>query len=46
VYLTPGRYSGRLEYHGLISNPGNRQLVTGVLWLELGTLEIRRGLRL
>jgi len=46
VYLTPGRYSGRLEYHGLMSNPGNRQLITGALWLDLGTVEIRRGLRL
>ncbi len=43
VYLTPGRYAGRLEYHGLVDNPQNRQLVTGALWLDLGPFEVRAG---
>jgi len=41
VYLTPGRYRGRLEYHGLIENPQNRQLVTGSLWLDLGSFDVQ-----
>jgi hypothetical protein len=43
VYLTPGRYAGRVEYHGLVDNPQNRQRVTGALWLDLGPFEIRPG---
>ncbi len=43
AYLAPGRYTGRLEYHGLVENPKNPQLVTGSLWLELGPVDIRDG---
>jgi hypothetical protein len=43
VYLSPGRYSGRIEYHGIVENPENRQLVTGSLWRDLGPVDIRSG---
>ena len=43
VYLSPGRYSGRIEYHGMVENPENNQLVTGSLWRDLGPVDIRSG---
>jgi hypothetical protein len=43
VYLPPAQYSGRIEYHGIVENLENRQLVTGSLSLDLGAVDIRSG---
>jgi hypothetical protein len=43
VYLPPGRYSGRIEYYGMVENRENRQLVTGSLWRDLGPVDVRIG---
>jgi hypothetical protein len=43
VYLSPGRYGGRVEYHGIVENLENRQLVTGSLWRDLGPVDVRSG---